>query len=741
MIADIFKEYRDLGLNVIPIEWDIEKKQPVSHHAWSQKKAWKWSDKYNALMIQTEGVYASIDFDIKNTNDKKLFDKWMQIVSNSQPEILQKVFIEQTKSDGYHVWIKYDKLPKKTALADSETGAEVIALYANGPLVYTYPTPGYKEFYQSMSDLELLNEFEYSFLIETSQYFNEYKPTYDPNKKAISYPIGYEQTLLDYDTMISTEDWEKLLYSIGLEPIKGFRYNSKDKFSAWRRTASTSNAISAKVYYLSKRVLIFSASLHQFPNWHNKDSYPIWALPPSFLLYYKLDRDWQAVLNYIGVKEQVKPVLNEYPYEIFPEKIRNSIFELSKERSLNPVFLASAGIWAVSSLAGNSYVSDFGSDGRNILFLLIIAPVSVGKTPAFKAMCDAPLKRLQEQEDNNFKVALKEWETEKVLAAVEKKPFGKPKPKRFIPLAVDGTTEGYIVISQDQEGGLGVYHDEAETIFNAGSFKGTNDSISFWTQAFSGGRFTQIRADRDKERVVKNLNLNLFMGTQPDRLKNVFTEDRISSGFASRFLMVESDYIELNTNADPFAESRQICDEWVKILNTLYDVNKTFSTEDVEPIRVVVTDEAKELYRKFYKENIESANDRIKTKVEGHIIGTNAKMSNYVPRLTQLIAIMRNPLQPVVTAEIVELGQRLYRYYCNSTISIINKLYGEAETGLPEQLNNLYNALPDTFTIAMAEDCCTKVNLKPRKFKDALRRKDFGKLFKKIEYGKYQKVI
>jgi len=738
MIKAIFQDYKELGLKVIPIEWDLTTNQPVSHHNWSEQREWQLKPHHNALMIHTGNNWGALDFDIKNTKNKQLFDQWLTIITNSEPDILAKCFIEKTKSEGYHVWIKYAKLPKKTALADSEAGAEVIALYANNPLVYTYPTPGYSEFYQSMADVQELTDEEYNYLIQLCQYFNEYKPTYDPTKKAINYPKGYEKQLLEYDNNLSNEDWHSMLLSIGLEPIRDFRYSNKDKFVAYRRTASTSKAISAKVYFKTKRVLLFTASLHQYPNWHNKDEYPIWALPPSFVLYYKLERDWNEVLKFIGVN---KVASSDFPYEIFPEPIRNSIFEVAKERSLNPIFLATAGLWTASSLAGTCYKSDFGSDGKNILFAMIIAPVSVGKTPAFKAMMEQPLKQMQEYEDAEYKRLSAEWNSEKLANAGEKKNFTKPKPKRFVPFAVDGTTEGYIQLCQDQASGIGVYHDEAETILNAGSFKSNNDSISFFTQAFGGGRYTQVRADRDKERVVPNLNINLLMGTQPSRLKNIFTEDRIANGFASRFLMVESDYIELNEDADPFAGSRQICDEWKQLVNVLYEANKLNLEGDCNAITVQITNDAKELYRKYYKQNLKAANGRINANTDGFIIGTYAKMSTYIPRLTQLIAIIQNPLQPLVDVTVVELGQKLFNFYANSTISILSRLHSEVDNGLPSELENLYSALPEVFTLKQAEETCIKINLKPSKFRASLRRKDFQKLFKKIAHGEYQKAL
>lgn len=431
--------------------------------------------------------------------------------------------------------------------------------------------------------------------------------------------------------------------------------------------------------------------------------------------------------------------VHEYPFEVFPEPIRKSIFEVAHELSLNPVFLATAGLWTVSSLAGNAYVSDFNGQGKNILFCLLIAPVSVGKTPAFKSMCEGPLSDLLNQADTEYKKDLERWTAKKLEAAATKQPFGEPRPKRFHPFAVDGTTEGYIALCQDQSVGMGVYHDEAETILNAGSFKSNNDSISFFTQAFSGGRYTQIRADREKERVVANMNINLLMGTQPSRLANIFTMDKIESGFASRFLMADSDYIELNTEADPFSKSRTMCNEWITLVCKLYQINKTASSETYPPIKIEITDDAKERYRHYFKTGLKEANKRIKSKIEGFIIGTEAKMSAYLPRLTQVIAILANPTNPRIDIETVEAGWRLYRYYAENTVRIISSLHKTVETGIPEELDNLYNVLPQEFTLSESETFCKKVNLNPKKFRSSLRRKDFAALFERVEHGKYRK--
>jgi len=744
MISTYYHEYKELGLNVIPIEWDIKNKQPVSHRAWGDGKSMELFKKHNAIMVSTSAPIHCLDFDLKNTKDTNLYFKWFNQIANQNPDLLDKLYIEKTRNAGYHVWLNYPVDLHKLSLADSDQGAEVIALYAGGPLVYTYPTPGYDIVSGSMQDLQPLTQDEFNLLIETSQYFNEYKPKYDPALKAISYPPGMEKFCIDFDKNISDETWISILAESDLCPLQNYRYNKKDKFVAFKRKGSTSDAISAKVYFHSKRVMIFSASLHDYPNWHNKHDYPVWCLPPSFLLFYKNNRDWNATFEQMqmiadsqGIEITQQQYAGEFPIQVFPAAIRRSILEVAAARSLAPEFLATSALWTVSSMAGTHYTSDFNGDAKNILFCLLIAPVSVGKTPAYKSMCETPLQKIQEQADRSYTDSLKDWEIKK--AAAEKN-FTEKKPRRFIPFAVDGTTEGYVALSMDQPNGIGVYHDEAETIFNAGSFKGTNDAISFFTQCFSGGRYTQVRADRDKERVVPNLNINLMMGTQPSRLGNIFTEDRLSQGFASRFIMVESDYIELNTDIDPFIKNKEMCEEWVDLISTLYAGGQRYNGGEIQPIQIKFNADAKDLYRKHYKAGLQDANKRIMSKAEQYIIGTEAKMSTYFPRLVQILAIITNPIHPVITKQMVEDAHTLYKYFAKSTINIISKLTAQVETGLPAHLETLYQALPDRFEKKDTIEVCTRLNLDPRKFETAYRRKDFKALFRRVEHGLYQKI-
>jgi hypothetical protein len=101
---------------------------------------------------------------------------------------------------------------------------------------------------------------------------------------------------------------------------------------------------------------------------------------------------------------------------------------------------------------------------------------------------------------------------------------------------------------------------------------------------------------------------------------------------------------------------------------------------------------------------------------------------------------MHNNRQPVIDETIVQMAYDCFKYFAHTTVDILSKLLDEVETGLPLELDNLYKELPEKFTAEEAKAACIKLNLKDRRFETAIRRKDFSRLFRKVEHGTYQKT-
>jgi hypothetical protein len=196
----------------------------------------------------------------------------------------------------------------------------------------------------------------------------------------------------------------------------------------------------------------------------------------------------------------------------------------------------------------------------------------------------------------------------------------------------------------------------------------------------------------------------------------------------------------LNIDIDPFSDKKEMCAEWVEIVTNLFFSGLDYNTGNGIKTLVSITESAKNAYRSYYKELLVQGNSRISTKAEQYIIGTEAKMSAYLPRLIQVLAILHDNVRPVITEQIVHYGWELYKYYSESTVRIIGSLHSEIDTGLPKELELLYQTLPEEFTRKEASETCIRLNLTDRRFDVSIRRKDFGSLFRKVGQGKYIKV-
>src|SRR5690606_19577628 len=93
---------------------------------------------------------------------------------------------------------------------------------------------------------------------------------------------------------------DSMLSDMTLHPCKDYKYGKKDKYQAYLREGSKADK-SAKVYYESRRVLLFTSSLSGYPSYMDRVSNDdhAWVLTPSKIIYYKNDRDWISTIEEI----------------------------------------------------------------------------------------------------------------------------------------------------------------------------------------------------------------------------------------------------------------------------------------------------------------------------------------------------------------------------------------------------------------------------------------------------------
>lgn len=237
-----------------------------------------------------------VDFDLKNTSDKGIFERWKSLIS---PETLDKCFIESTRSKGFHVFFfcpefQYDALP-----AASEDGRAVIEFFCKqNKIIYTYPTPGYTEVNISLFDIGVLTIAEATNLLKAAELFNCFKGKTEKHTTGIGrkleYPTDKISLFEDFDLRVNPLDiltlfCKKTGWTIEYKP-------RRKEYELWH-PATSSTARSAVYFEKTNRLICFSESQHLFPSWMQFDeSKPTpYIVTPTHILYRLFDNDFVQV--------------------------------------------------------------------------------------------------------------------------------------------------------------------------------------------------------------------------------------------------------------------------------------------------------------------------------------------------------------------------------------------------------------------------------------------------------------
>src|SRR5690606_8877603 len=182
---------------------------------------------------------------------------------------------------------------------------------------------------------------------------------------------------------------------------------------------------SAKVYYESRRVLLFTSSLSGYPSYMDRVSNDdhTWVLTPSKIIYYKNDRDWISTIDEIKMIcdsadimiEEQTPVTNteiiksdrlKFPTDVFPETVQRF---LSVQR-IQYEYLAAGVLGVISTAMGNNstLLANGGYDVKGIIYLAIVAPPGASKSPALKATFK-PLEMIDSESYKRYKEQYKEY--------------------------------------------------------------------------------------------------------------------------------------------------------------------------------------------------------------------------------------------------------------------------------------------------------------------------------------------
>ena len=184
-IADAARAYLSAGLCVLPAK-RAEKRPAVGRWKQYQKRlpteaelsAWLANnpDAVCILCGQASGNAEILDFDARG----ELFDRWCAKVRTAAPDLLERLVLSRTQSDGRHAAYRCQTpVSGNLKLAQRKVGDKVVTLIetrGEGGLFLCAPTAGYEVIQGDLANPPVLTEAERDVLLQAAWELNEYLP-------------------------------------------------------------------------------------------------------------------------------------------------------------------------------------------------------------------------------------------------------------------------------------------------------------------------------------------------------------------------------------------------------------------------------------------------------------------------------------------------------------------------------------------------------------------------------------
>lgn len=759
----LFTELFALGMHPIPIKWDADKRQVTENGHPEHIKdtvngiptiedVKRWADNgmkgFNGMALKMLPPFGMFDFDLKNTDKKDTYKEWLKIVEVNAPDVLSKVCIETTRSGGFHVYIKHSKLTTKIPIARNPDGGEVIAVYTGGLLSYCHPSPHYTIIHNEFQDIQELTDHEFGVMVQAAALFNECEEHKSGENKVavINYPTEYESVCMQFDNKCTDDVFDGLVRMIGMEQVKN-RFKNK-KWVPYLRTGSTA-MYSAKAYFKSKRLLIFSGSMTKFPTWQDsaKSGDNTWSLSPSKIVFYHCGKNWECTIETIlAIADsanielvQHTPVTEQnvipydrlkFPYDIFPERIQNFI----SFQSIQHEYLAGALLGSFSTAIGNTvmlHAKEF-MNLKPVIYLAIIAPPGAAKTPALKVAFSA-IEEFDNELYSKYQAQLLEYNKSLALYEKDKKQYEKPeKPPFPQTLIKDSTIEMVIKILSYNKLGCTVLADELSGFLKRMNQYKAGDEVQKWLELWSGSPVLLQRISRDENKVTDPF-CTVIGGIQPGVLESLSKEENEHNGFFHRFLFVypaPQDKIQWHTPSAPEIVKIDYYNVFAEILSHRRRV------EDKQLYHL--SPDADAMYAQWH----DYKNGKYNKATNDHVRGIIAKYQEYCLRFSLLIQVMDDGLyrKREVTAISMEKAIRLTEYFLGNMHKSIKLLVPETPIDkLTDLHKKLYDTLQEQFTTKTAVSYGEQLGMTSAAVKMFIKR-NINKIFNQITHGEYSKI-
>jgi hypothetical protein len=439
-----------------------------------------------------------------------------------------------------------------------------------------------------------------------------------------------------------------------------------------------------------------------------------------------------------------------FPFQMFNEAIRENLLHIGSKYNIPPQFMGCAAIAAVAGLAGNMYrlQTDQGVIKPN-LFMAMVAPSGVGKTPAYQSLCGRPTAKLRFDRHQEWKESLQRWRIDHGKDSA-KGEFTPPKPNEILRIFEEGTSESIEDALTYCRAGLTLVYDEGQKFFSSAmAYKKDANADGFWNDLFEGNTTYRHRVAEDNRRFIPDPCVSVLIGLQTERMAKYFTEDTIYSGIFNRFLFVFSKRIQLNTDISLNSENGVVCEDWRSLVQSLFQRGFRYDPDSegssYKTIWVTVDPESVDLFDRARRMLITESNVEISAAQDGEASGFmtayNAKLYKYFMKFCIILAILDDHINPVIRHDNIKNAGKLYRFFKANVAEFLGTLVETNATGLTPKESAFLNLLPELFDASHIKTVTEQLGCAESFFRTAMCRKFANKWVKKLPGNKnYEKI-
>ena len=431
---------------------------------------------------------------------------------------------------------------------------------------------------------------------------------------------------------------------------------------------------------------------------------------------------------------------NNFPFNVFPDAMQCIVIETNECLNFPIDYISTSLLFASSVAMGNSCKLRIKNrwSVNAVLYLALVGKRGVSKShPSSFAI--KPIEDIDHKNYLEYEAQLEHYNYLNGLKKNELSEIGEEKPERppilKQHLLSDFTIEALVNSHKYNLRGLGVYVDELATWLNNFTRYNKGSEEQFWLSNWSEKPIKTNRINRGATNIPKPF-ISVCGTIQPNVLKELIS-DKVENGFSDRLLFAFPEGLTRSKIDFDKDLSQGISESWSNIISKLLSLDfKKAELGSRGYNLLTMSQEAKAIYKEWQNLNV----DKGQLPEYETTDPMQAKYDVYCFRIALILQMLfwacGEGDKETVSTRAMKGAIEVMRYFKNTACKIQFETINPLES-LTKDKQQLYIALPDTFTTNEGEAIADSLNIPKRTFADFLSKQA---LFERLKRGLYQKL-